>query len=275
MSSGTPAADQPDQIAIVLDDMGAAVTSLKAAGREWLVQSSGPATPPSATSSFVASGPRGWDEMAPTIVPCTVDGVTYPDHGDAWRSRWSEEAGWLVHRSSFGHRLARRSRNEGSRVSFEYRLTADPPRPVLWAAHPLVLAPPGSLVEIDGFQGEIIDVSGSEPVPVAWSAERACIDAVPEGGCRKYVLPPDVRVGSASVIHPDGVRLRFSWPTDVVRYLGIYLERRAFTTQACIAVEPMTGWYDSLLRAVTTGRVAVAGPDPLTWTLVVDAEEAP
>lgn len=116
-------------------------------------------------------------------------------------------------------------------------------------------------------------MTGFDKISLAWTAELGSIDSVPHGAYRKYVLPCDARVGSASIVHPDGARLRFSWPTETVPYLAVYLERQAFTTQACIALEPMTGWYDDLSQAVAASSVAMVGVDPLTWTLIVDVEE--
>jgi hypothetical protein len=265
-----------DRIAITIrPDRGASVSSLVALDREWLVPGRRRRVV-GATSSFVDEPPHGWDEMAPTVVECSVDGVHLPDHGDAWRGAWQVDGEWLVHTSRLGYELRRRIRLDGARLLADYAVTSTstPSLPFLWAAHPLVSAPDGTRVDLGDYGGRVIDVTGGPPGVERDLDERLlAIDDVPEGGYRKYVLPPDAPLANATVVHPDGARLRFAWEPEVVPYTAIYLERRAFSSAPTVAVEPQTSWYDSLAFAVEHGRAVVLQPgESLSWSLSVDVE---
>jgi hypothetical protein len=253
---------------------GGAITSLVSAGREWLVQ--GRRSRPSGDRSYVAEPPRGWDELIPTIDECLVDGVPLPDHGEAWRSPWEkalqegpqEDGVTLRFASPRGYRLSRSIRSSGTGVRLDYAVEADVEQPFLWAAHPLLLAEPGTAVDLGGWAGDVTVVTalGRRTVPLC--PELLAIDGLDVGAYRKVVLPAEAQLGSAALVHPDGSRLAFSWDVDVVPYLAVYLERRACTERDCIAVEPMTGWYDSLARALSAGLVSrVAPARPVRWHL--------
>ncbi len=255
---------------------GGAVTSLRALNREWLVAVAPRRAAVTATSSFIADPPSGWDEMAPTIVACTVDGVAYPDHGDAWRTAWIPDGDdGLVHRSAFGYTLRRRAELVGRALVLRYQLTSDRPRPVLWAAHPLVNAPDGTRVTLEDYDGQVLDVFAPGAPAIDWDPSLADPAGVPVGGYRKLVAPPQARISTARIVHPDGAWLRLAWDVSVAPHLAVYVERQAFSRQPCVAVEPMTGWYDSLSVAVDNGQVLTVGLEaPASWSLTVEVGPA-
>ena len=62
-----------------------------------------------------------------------------------------------------------------------------------------------------------------------------------------------------------------SWDTETIPYLGIWVDHGLASREPVVAIEPTTGYYDSLERADRDGRVAVVSPDrPLRFTLMVE-----
>lgn len=137
---------------VMLPGLGGRIRELHMAGRQWLWHNpSIPfVTPPPDSASYVRDADSGgWDECAPTIAPCTVDGVALTDHGDLWGqvpefSLETTSAGQVA-RCVWSLRdfavTAERVITVGSDgvVRVEYALTnrGDLPCALQWAAHPL------------------------------------------------------------------------------------------------------------------------------------------
>lgn len=255
---------------------GGAIVSLIAGDREWLVQGEPWRSTPTASQPFVAVPPRGWDEMMPTIDECVVDGSVVPDHGEAWRRPWTGSADALSFRSPRGYTLSRTVTRTPRSVRLDYLVESVVDQPFLWAAHPLFAAGPGSHIDLAGYTGEVLEVTSRGTRAVKLSPELLAVDGLDDGQFRKIVLPSAARVHRASVVHADGSWLQLSWDGEVVPFLAVYLERRTFTASECLAIEPMTGWYDSLADAVSRGLVTRAWPGhPVRWHLEVTAGSTP
>lgn len=239
---------------------GGKIVSLIGGGVEWLAQPRLPLSPPAMPGAqFVAAEMCGWDECAPSIVSCVVRGRQVPDHGDLWTQRWGVDGEWLVASGpSFGYELARRVVALGRRIRLEYRARAvDVAVPFLWAAHPQFQAPAGSVVHVETATSRVVDVlAESEPL-AALGPETCAIDTVEPGGCRKFYLEPGERATSVRLTRPDGAALSMTWDTAVTPYLGVWFDRGAYSHQDVIAIEPSTGYYDSLETALARGRVPV------------------
>jgi galactose mutarotase-like enzyme len=272
----------------VWPDHGAKVASLRALDRQWLVPGQRWTSRPNSTSRFVDVAVSGWDEMIPTIDSCVVNGCEMADHGDAWRYPWiggddadtdgtasSLEAPNQLSLRFTSHRgdyeLARTISCDEQRVRLDYALTARSPISVLWAAHPLFMAHRDSRIVVPAEVDEVLDISVPEaPMTVRWSAATSAVDSVPQHAYRKYVVPQLQRLSWAAIVHDDDSWLRLRWPSDLVPHLGLYLEQQAFSPMACIAIEPMTGWYDSLAQAIENGTALAAGTTASQWWLEID-----
>lgn len=258
---------------------GAAITSIRALGREWLVQGPGAPDP---TATYTASPPRGWDEMLPSIEACDSPLGRVPDHGDAWREPWRDAgSNALGFTSRFGYSVERTLHVRDGGFDLEYRLIGTGPlTPVLWAAHPLFSAELGTQLSIPGYHGPMWQ-KFPEIGRLNWSDVPKCASELQPGTSAKFILPIDQTVGVVTLTHADGSGLRMSWNSDTVPYLGIYLENCQYSMEPAIAIEPMLGWFDSLERALGTGRIPwVSQEDALTWNIHVDffkdeAEQGP
>jgi galactose mutarotase-like enzyme len=272
-----------DATLVIVPSRGGKLASLEFSGSEWLLQPAPVPPPPAAGSPFVDAGLWGWDEMLPTIDPCTiaVDGAqrSLPDHGEVWTEAWTVDGDALACSGrALPYRVERTAAVSGpSAFSLSYRLTTSSadPVPVLWAAHPQFRARPGCQAVLPEEVTSVLDVHAPDgPVGRAWSPEA--LWELAEGGSAKLYVPPEVRVGWAGLIQADRRWLRLRWDADVVPYLGIWLDRSSLAREPVIALEPATGFYDSLARAVDAGRTAWVSADaPLTWRLDVDVGGGP
>lgn len=249
-------------------------------GAEWLLGPPDPLPAPAVPgASFIEAELCGWDECAPTIDACRLaDGTELPDHGELWTTAWATADGPAaleVTGVALPYSLRREVIATDTGLELRYRVATDGgPVPFLWAAHPQFLAPPGTMIELQDGIDRVIDVYEEPGAERHWDAALAGIDTVAEG--RKVYLPPTERVGTAALRRPDGRALRLSWDPATVPYLGLWYDRSTFARADVIAIEPTTGYYDSLARAVDAGRVSTVSADrPLEWTLTLTVEPGP
>lgn len=238
---------------------GGKVTSLRdETGYEWLTQRGAATTDPG--SAFTDAEMAGWDECAPSIVECEVNGVVIPDHGDLWDANFRVAGDTLsAIGHTFGYRFERTILQIDDGVRFAYRATAGlSPVPFLWAAHPQFRAPRGSRVSLQNVDS-VIDVMADGHPSFAWNDELATVHSLPPGGTRKLYVPPDVPVSNAAIILEDGRGLSLSWPTQCP-YLGIWFDNCRYSQEPVIALEPSTGYFDSLDRAIAYGRAPIIDP---------------
>lgn len=248
---------------------GGKIVSLRSDGVEWLAQPLLPLPPPAVPgAAFTDAEMCGWDECAPTIVAGTAAGCALPDHGELWTQRWDVAGDRLAVRGpSFGYRLERRLVPRGPALRLEYVLAAGVQDvPFLWAAHPQLVAPRGSVVRVATTATQVLDVMADPALPVPLRPELCAVDTLEPGGCRKFYLGPEDRASSASLVRPGGRTLTMTWDPAVTPYLGVWLDRGAYSREPVVAIEPSTGFYDSLAPALDRGLVPVvpAGSE-LTW----------
>ncbi|WP_152361873.1 hypothetical protein [Microlunatus speluncae] len=254
-------------------------------GTEWLLGPPDPLPAPARPGDvFTEAELCGWDECAPTIAAGRLaDGTELPDHGELWTTAWSTptdqdgSAALEVGGTALPYTLRREVAATETGLELRYRVSAEArPVPFLWAAHPQFLAPPGTMIELPDRVERVIDVHAEPGVEHRWNAGLAGIDTVAVGTGRKVYLPPTEAVGSAALRRPEGRALRLSWDPAIVPYLGLWYDRRAFARADVIAIEPTTGYYDSLAEAVTRDRVTTVQPGhPLEWTLALELIQGP
>lgn len=261
--------------AVVDPARGAKITSLRdGAGVEWLAQPA-PTSDEARGQGFLEAEMAGWDECAPTIVACSVDGHDLPDHGDLWNTAFDEDAdgGLTAIGASLGYRFRRSIHPTRDGIRLEYEAAAlSRPMPFLWAAHPQFVAPPGTRVELVGDGAgamRVIDVLDPALPEIAWSSELASIDAVRIGAFRKVYAHPDAPVHVARLIRPGGGSLTLRWSAECP-YVGIWFDAAAFSREPVIAIEPATAYFDALQAAIQLGRAPVISPQqPLRWWVEV------
>ena len=95
---------------------------------------------------------------------------------------------------------------------------------------------------------------------------------VQQNACRKFYVPPEQALGTAGLVHEGlGSELRLNWSPADLPYLGLWVDEGVYNTSPVAALEPCTGFYDSLDRAVRNGKVPVLEPgQEKSWTLRVN-----
>ena len=242
--------------------MGAKITSLRAAGCEWLLQPNPEPPANGVGKGFISVGLSGWDECIPTIDSCTLaDGTVVPDHGSVWDRVWHHGARLarvVVPASGFEFRREARRDAAGALVlHYAVRNTSARRVNVLWAAHPQLQAPPGTVVETSTphLVQTYPDVEPTAP------SSTITIDDVPLYAARKFYTLPESPAEFARIRRPDGRWLEFAWDPKLVPHLGIWLDAGAFAHRPVIAIEPCIGWYDNLCRAIGNQTSIELAPD--------------
>ncbi|MBP2705919.1 hypothetical protein JOL79_19105 [Microbispora sp. RL4-1S] len=253
-------------------------TSLAGGGREWLWSRPDPARRTVVPGAeFVDAG--GLEECLPT-----VRGL--PDHGDVWSRPWSGSAGESSVRGD-GFELVRRVAidNDGA-VTADYRLSAEPGYPFVWAAHALLdVGEDARLVAPEGTPTRVYPEA-------AWMLDRPWPPGVPylEGRWPAPLGPPLDRLGRSDgtsagavlrcaavrvVDGPDVLTLRVEAPPEVPVSTALWRNLGGFPADApyrSIGVEPMLGAVFDQTEAKEGDTAVVPASGELTWRLILAAE---
>jgi hypothetical protein len=270
---------------VVVPARGGKIVSLRGRdGAEWLAPGlPGPDVPPLGTE-FEHAEMCGWDECAPTIDACTIaDGSAMPDHGDAWDRAWDDlgDGRLAVALPSVGAVLERRISIDGSGlITFDYTASASPEREaaVLWAAHPQFRLLPGDTVAVDAREPLWDVTAGSaegSAVVEPLAAEAALNRPITRGWAQKHYTDPAERPSWATLTRADGSRLRMAWSGAAVRTLGVWIDHAAYAAEPVVALEPATGWYDSLALAEQQDAVLrIPAGQTARWTVTIELTTA-
>jgi galactose mutarotase-like enzyme len=281
---------------VIVPALGAKIASLvdKAANHEWLAPPSHPVRAREYGDTFTDHDMAGWDEMFPTIVACPSPhdpSVTLPDHGEAWALAWdvlSAAENWLelqVQGRALPYQLTRITRFEDEQLKLLYELInlSQVAIPFLWAAHPLFNADEHTRIALPEEVTQVVNVA-DHPL---WGAPDRLLDYPLTAGIaqplnrvgdpsrkdyRKYYVPPEQSVSSAALVQEDiGRRLHLSWDSAVAPYLGVWVDEGTYSRGTTVALEPASGYYDSLALAMHNRRVAVLPPGGrVSWRLTVE-----
>lgn len=170
---------QSAQIAVTLvPDLGAKIVSLRrhAGAREWMWR------PKDAKGLFACPeftafehGPLiGADECLPTILPCSLDGVPLPDHGEVWTRKWDWDIGagadptvrTRIALRTLPLTLARSVSVQGNVIRLDYTLTNTGNVAVryVWSLHPMFTWEPDDRIELAGHSDLL--VAGTKNAPI-------------------------------------------------------------------------------------------------------------
>lgn len=289
---------------IVVPEMGAKLVSLfdKRNQLEWLVDPGHrPFKQVPYGAAFENQDMSGWDEMFPTIVACAYPGdgenlgVPLPDHGEVWALPWEHELatpGELklsVVGKALPYRLTRTlSYSDAATLRMQYELKnlGGERIPYIWAAHPQFTC--GEQAEIK-LPPQVTEVCNTIPADWGWGEPETRFgwpQALTIGGkivridrtgpaslgqARKFFVLPEIPVGSVGLVRrPSGDWLRLDWNPAEIPYLGIWVDEGALNHTTVTALEPTTGFYDSLAVAWEKKEVTVLESGAThTWSLKV------
>lgn len=175
--------------------------------------------------------------------------------------------------------------NRELRLEYEVTNLGQDPLVYLWAAHPQFVAGPDTQILLPDEINEVCNVLPSErwgPVGTRYAWPEAVdrtgkvwrLDRVgPEAArdCRKFYVPPEQQVDHAGLkCHKTGRQLVMSWSAEKTPYLGLWIDEGCYNTVSTVALEPASGYFDSLETAAGLGRTPVLQPgESHEWLLTV------
>lgn len=243
----------------MVPSLGARLLSLRdlRAGREWLWRAGdgrglfacGSDTP------FELSPLAGVDECLPTVVPCRLDGIDLPDHGECWSQPWTWDekaaaegvldASLDLPRSGLRLRRLLDLENGGVRLEYVLENRASEPRLWIYAFHALFPIEPADRVELPG------DAAGP-----------ACA----EGAHAKAFISAAGGRAQAHIRRADGAVLELSWDGEALPWLAVWITRGAWFGHRHLALEPTNAPADSPLEP---GASQLAPGGKVSWCVAL------
>ncbi len=272
-----------DVHATIIPALGARIVSLRSAAgtREWLWH------PEDGRGLFVCaentpfenSPLAGIDECLPSVLPCAVDGVPIPDHGEVWSRAWTCEVAEDTDRAvtttialrSLPLTFTRRVSLSRNVIHLDYTLLNTGARALsyLWALHPLFTLESKDEIElfgesgvvVTGAQGSVLSTGdrGSWPSPRLGSrldrADTGPVAGGPEMSYCKAFLDSSRAAGIALVDRARGERLTLTVDPVELPAWGYWVTRGGWHGHTHIALEPSNAAADSLAE-LTKGAAA-------------------
>lgn len=239
---------------------------------------------PQYDSAYNKTWYAGWDECFPAIIPCKYvrhpyEGISVPDHGELWglptvAVPTKDGITCVWHGLRFGYRLTRKLYLDGASVVAEYTLVNLAPFDFhfVWAQHPiLTLALPAKI----GFEPgasrafRFSHAGGAVPVdqPFEWPVLDGGLDLsspadLPDGATWK-VFSQEPISSPITVRYPTrGRTLKIEYASDssLAAYWGLWINTGGWGGHRHFAIEPSTGRFDQVDRALRDGSAGLVGP---------------
>jgi hypothetical protein len=211
----------------------------------------------------------GIDELLPTDIPETIDGVACPDHGELWTRNldWRIDGQALVLEAElpqFGLTYQRRMRlrADSPHVDFEYRLTnpTGVERHFLWKLHAALAVVAGDVIDCPARQAQVVDLAYSRfgtLSPFAWphiEGQRADI-VPPKNGTVDFFYLFDLEAGRLAWKRASqGLKFEYTFDTAVFPFAWLFASYGGFAGHYTAVLEPCTTMPLSVGEAMRTGR---------------------
>lgn len=265
----------------VLKNFGAKIASIYSVEKdfEFLFQpTKGEYEVPVLKDAFEKYDTSGADDMLPTIDECFYPNsyIKLPDHGDVWAQKWNYEiegdklVAW-VRSDSLKLVLKRTMYLEDNTLVLDYSLKNNTQQKhyYLWAFHGLMNFDETTKMYFD-FGGDVENVKeGSE-----YNFDYKNLGEYPDKSSNKFYFKDEISNGSCGLIYEkEGLKLHYEFDTDINKYLGVWVTKGGFKNEYNVAIEPASGYYDSLERAFLNNKVSSIEPgEELNWSLKLRIE---
>jgi hypothetical protein len=228
----------------------------------------------------------GWDECFPAIMPGKYvrhpyDGISVPDHGELWGlpttavpTKNGITTVW--HGLRFGYRLTRKLYLDEASIVAEYTLVNLAPFDFyfVWAQHPILSvaqSPSISLGDDANRAFRFSHSSGSVPadLPFEWpslAADRNLDLSKPAdlpASATWKVFSQDPINTPLTVRYPSrnrSLRIEYGSEAGLPAYWGLWFNSGAWGGHRHFAIEPTTGRFDQIDRAMRDGSAGQIGP---------------
>ena len=240
--------------AVFLPEDGGKLASLKtASGDELLEQARGERyLPLTIDGSYVDAECSAFDDMFPTIDPCTLAGHDYPDHGEVCRRAHGWETDGAVLRlsctaESVNAEFTKEITGDETGIAIRYTIknSGTEPLPCIWAGHMMFAGKPGAEVFSNAPSDSGIRVMfGKAPEMPEKIGPYA-----PDGDSYKYYITEPFTPLVCGILYSGGEKVTVSFDGDAVRWLGVWMNNGSFKGMYNLALEPCTAPYDSPVNA--------------------------
>lgn len=235
----------------------------------------------------------GWDECFPAIAPSRYvghpyDGIPVPDHGEIWSlpataSPTKDGIVTIWYGLRFGYRLTRKLFLEGSSVVSEYTLNNLAPLEFrfVWAMHPLMAMNQAVEIELPGsprFRLSHDEAMHEMQQEFAWPVTEEegqnlskPNDLPPKRGWKAFSALP---ITSPIVVkYPARSRkltMEYKSEDGMAAHWGIWINTGGWGTHRHFSIQPTTGRFDQLDRAIKDGSAGtVSSLGKRVWTVRV------
>lgn len=265
--------------AVILPERGGKAASLfgKETGMEILYQNrKGKFDRAEFGSDFGQFEACGYDDAFPGVDEEQVEVggklVHYPDHGEIWSAPFKAETeGERLHLFYHSFRMhydyTKEFWLEGKQLCCGYEITngGDTAFPCIWTIHCLVNSTPGMRIVFPEGTRQVENVFSCKHLGKAgtvYDYPRACIngreywfDRLPEDDMVKYYVTEPVEADGCGYDYPEtGTRVRIYYDRKILPYLGCWITAGGYRGEKNCALEPCSGYYDSIRTAKAKGK---------------------
>lgn len=221
----------------------------------------------------------GADEMLPTIDECYYPNSyrKLKDHGDIWAQKWDfkereEGLECRIRCDSIKLDLKRTIKLDGESILLDYELYNPTEQELfyLWAFHPLMNFDNSTELEFST-DSEIINVMNENK----YDFNYLKLGEYPDEGEYKFYFKEPLEEGFARIIHKNkNAVVEFNFDTKINKYLGVWITTGGFKGERNLAIEPASGFYDSLERAYKNDKVSkIDSKETKKWYLKLDVRK--
>lgn len=228
----------------------------------------------------------GMDELLPTDLAETVNGIASPDHGELWTLPLNATAAGdaLVLEGRlprFGLEYRRQMRLEANRLVCDYRLVnpTKTARQFLWKLHAALAIQPGDRIVCPAATARAADPAWSRrknATPFAWpNSDGMDLSVVPvTDGSTEFLFLYDLADGRMALAARDGARLECQFDRAVFPCCWYFASYGGMEGAVTGVLEPCTNLALSVPDAVRTGPCGQLAPGAaltttVTWTVEV------
>lgn len=231
-------------------------------------------------SGFEKYEASGFDDAFPNIdaEEFLLEGrkISYNDHGDIWSSpmdMYLKEGCIVVHTRTKDYSFVKSVRLENNRLiaSYMIRNVSEADFPCFYTMHCLfkctenmrIIFPDEVIKAENAIESERLGKAGSiHSFPVTESGvDLSRVRSRKSGKYEKIYALGKVREGSCGIYYPDNdIKVRIDWDTKILPYLGFWVTEGGFRGDYNCALEPSSGYYDSVSKAYKNKSLWILKP---------------
>ncbi|MFN6016585.1 MAG: hypothetical protein ACK49N_03330 [Verrucomicrobiota bacterium] len=223
----------------------------------------------------------GMDEMLPTDIAETIDGIDCPDHGELWTLPLTAAVDGEVLTLNgrlplFGLDYQRRLRLDQNRLVCDYRITnsTDRERRFMWKLHAALVVQPGDRIVCPAATARAADLAWSRlesTVPFEWPhAGGLDLSRVPDpDGSTEFLFLYDLAEGRVALAAEDGARIECRFDTTVFPCCWYFATHGAMDGAFTALLEPCTSMPLGVNEATVHGFCSRLQPGEALETTVI------